>query len=99
MLDRSRLRAEGGNAGDGCRVTEFKMAGSDDAAKCQHMQRSPFLFLVRSAQLYVLDRGREDVHRVFFLCRGEEEVFLHPEYSTEVFTEFARTLALRTAGE
>jgi hypothetical protein len=26
-------------------------------------------------------------------------VFLHPEYSTEVFIEFVRTLALRTASE
>jgi hypothetical protein len=66
--DRSWLRAEGGNTGDGCRVTEFNMAGSNDTAECQHVQRGSFLFLVRSAQLYVLDRGREDVHRVFLLC-------------------------------
>ena len=44
------------------------MAGSDDTAECQHVQRGSFLFFVRSAQLYVLDRGREDVHRVFHLC-------------------------------
>ena len=67
MLDRSRLRAEGSNAGDGCRVTEFNMAGSDDTAECQHVQRGSFLFCARSSQLHVLDLGREDVHRVFLL--------------------------------
>ena len=56
MLDRSWLRAEGGNAGDGCRVTEFNMAGSNDTAECQHVQRGSFLSLARSAQLYVMDR-------------------------------------------
>ena len=66
--DRSWLRSEGGNTGDGCRVTEFNMAGSNDTAECQHVQRGSFLFLVRSVQLDVLDRGREDVHRVFLLC-------------------------------
>ena len=66
--DRSWLRAEGANTGDAGRVTEFNMAGSDRTAECQHLQRGSFLFLVRSAQLYVLDRGREDVHRVFLLC-------------------------------
>jgi hypothetical protein len=30
---------------------------------------------------------------------SDEDVFLHPEYSIEVFIESARTLALRTAGE
>ncbi len=49
MLDRSRLSAEGGHAGDGCRITEFNMAGSDHTADCQHVQRGSFLFLVRSA--------------------------------------------------
>ena len=68
MLDRSGLRAEGGNAGDGCRVTEFNMAGSDDTAECQHAQRVTFLFCACAAQLHVMDRGREDVHRGFFLC-------------------------------
>ena len=65
---RSWLRVEGGNTGDAGRITEFNMAGSHDTAKCQHVQRGSFLFLVRSAQFYVLDRGREDVHRVFLLC-------------------------------
>jgi hypothetical protein len=46
-----------------------------------------------------MDRGREDMHRVFLLCWDIYEVFLHPEYLTEVFIEPARTLALRTAGE
>jgi hypothetical protein len=49
MLDRSRLSAEGGHAGDGCRITEFNMAGSDHTTDCQHVQRGSFLFLVRSA--------------------------------------------------
>ena len=75
------------------------MTGSDRTAECQHVQRGSFLFLVYPAQLYVLDRGREEVHRVFLLCRGDEEIFLHPKYSTEVFIESVRTLALRTAGE
>jgi hypothetical protein len=44
------------------------MARSDRTAKCQHVQRGSFLFLVRAAQLYVLDRGRDDVHRVSLLC-------------------------------
>jgi len=65
MPDRSWLRAEGGNAGDGCRVTEFNMAGSDDAASGQQVQRGSFLFVVRSAQREVMHQGREDVHRVF----------------------------------
>jgi hypothetical protein len=30
---------------------------------------------------------------------GDEEIFLHPKYSTKVFIYSARTLALRTAGE
>lgn len=30
---------------------------------------------------------------------GDADVFLHPKYSTEVFIEFTRTLALRTSGE
>ncbi len=68
MLDRSRLCSEGGNAGDGCRVTEFNMAGSDDTAERQHVQRGSFLFCARSEQLDVLDLGREDVHRVYLLC-------------------------------
>jgi len=33
------------------------------------------------------------------LVFADEECFLHPEYSTEVLLESARTLALRTAGE
>ena len=49
------------------REAEFNMAGSDDAAGCQHVQRGSFLFVVRSAQLYIMDQGREDVHRVFLL--------------------------------
>ena len=28
------------------------MAGSDDTAECQHVQRGLFLFFVRTAQLY-----------------------------------------------
>jgi hypothetical protein len=75
------------------------MTGSDRTAECQHVQCGSFLFLVYPAQLHVLDRGREDVHRVFFLCRGDEEISLHPKYSTEIFIESVRTLALRTAGE
>ena len=43
------------------------MAGSHDPANGQHVQRVAFLFLVRSPQLYVLDGGRENLHRVFFL--------------------------------
>ena len=97
--DYSRLCSGAGIAGNGCQVVEFNVARSDDTAECQHVQRSSFLFLVRSSQLNVMDRGREDVHRVFILCWGDKEVFLHPEYSTEVFIESARTLALRTAGE
>jgi hypothetical protein len=81
------------------RVPEFNMAQSDDAACCQHVQRGSFLFVARCAQLYGMDQGRESVHCVFLMCRGDEKVFLHPEYSTEVFIESARTLALRTAGE
>lgn len=75
------------------------MAGPDDTAECQHAQRGSFLFLARSAQLYVMDRGREGVHRVFLLCRDDEEVCLHPEDSTEIFFKSARTLALTAAGE
>jgi len=99
MFDRSWLGAEGGNAGDRSRVTEFNMAWSDDTAERQHVQRDSFLFLARSAQLYVTDRRREDVHRVFLPCRGDEAVCLHPEYSTEIFIESARTLALTAAGK
>jgi hypothetical protein len=32
------------------RVTDFNMAGSDDAASGQQVQRGSFLFVVRSAQ-------------------------------------------------
>jgi hypothetical protein len=41
------------------------MAGSDYTADCQHLQRDSFLFLVRFAELYVLDEGREPVYGVF----------------------------------
>jgi hypothetical protein len=73
------------------------MAGSDDTAEGQHVQRGSFLFHAGSSQSHVLDRGREGWHRIFLLCRGES--FSPPEYLTEVFIEFARTLALRTARE
>ena len=63
------------------------------------MQRGLFLLLVRSAQFYVLDWRRESVHRVFPLCWSDTEVVLHPEYSTKIFIESAKTLALRTASE
>jgi len=43
------------------------MARSDRTAECQHAQRGSFLLLVRTAQFYVLNRGGEDVHRVFLL--------------------------------
>jgi hypothetical protein len=46
---------------------EFNMAGSDDTADGQHVQRDSYLFLVRSSQLYVLNWGRENVHCVFLL--------------------------------
>jgi hypothetical protein len=46
---------------------KFYMAGSDYAADCQHVQRDSFLFLVRFAELYVLDEGREHVQGGF-LC-------------------------------
>ena len=68
MLDRSWLRAEGGNTGDGGRVAKFNMTGSDDTAQCQHMQRGSLLSLVYAAYLYVLEWGKEDGHRVFLLC-------------------------------
>jgi hypothetical protein len=45
----SGLCTEGGNAGDGYRVTEFNMAGSDDTAHRQHMQHGSFLFHICSA--------------------------------------------------
>lgn len=66
LISERRLCAKGEHAGDGCRVTDFNMAGSHDPADCQHVQRVALLLLVRSPQLYVLDRRREDVHRVFF---------------------------------
>ena len=66
ILDRSWLRAEGGSAGAGWPVTEFTMAGSNDAASGQEVQRGSFLLIVRSAQREVMHQGREDVHRVFF---------------------------------
>jgi hypothetical protein len=47
------------------RETEFNMAGSDDAAECQHVQRGSFHLVGRSTQLYVVHQGREDVHRAF----------------------------------
>ena len=68
MLDRSWLRAAGSRSGEWFRVTEFNMAGPDDAAGCQHVQHGSFLsflFTVHSAQLYVVDQGGEDLHRVF----------------------------------
>jgi hypothetical protein len=46
---------------------EFNMAGSDDTAVCQHLQRGQFLFRAHSAQLqilYVLDQGKEGPHRL-----------------------------------
>ena len=85
MPARSRLRAEADHAGDGCRVTEFNMAGSDYTAGCQHVQGGSFLLFVHSAKLYILERGREGVHRVFLLCWGDAEVSSHPEYATQVF--------------
>ena len=71
MLDRSWLCAASGRSGEWFRVTEFNMAGSDDAAGCQHVQHGSFLsflFAVHSAQLYVVNQGREDVHHVFLRC-------------------------------
>lgn len=75
------------------------MAGSDDTAEGQHVQRGSLLPLVCSAQLDVSDRGREDVHHVILLCSDDQGVLLHPEYSAKVFIDCARTLTLRTAGE
>lgn len=49
MIDRGRLRPKCGKAGYGCRVAEFNMAGSDDAAQCQHVQGSSFLVEIGSA--------------------------------------------------
>jgi len=65
--DLSPLRAWGSDAGNRCHVTEFNMARSDRTAECQHLQGGSFLLLVRAAQLYILNRGREDVNRVFLL--------------------------------
>ena len=68
MSGRSRLLMGSGNTVDNRRrVMEFNMAGSDDTADGQHVQRDSFLFLVRSSQLYVLNWGRENVHCVFLL--------------------------------
>jgi hypothetical protein len=47
---------------------EFSMAGSDDAADDQHLQRGAFLLCGRSAQFHVMDQRREDVHRAFLLA-------------------------------
>ena len=49
------LSIGGSTAGHMFRVTEFNMAGSDDSAKCQHVQRDFFLVLARSAQLQILN--------------------------------------------
>jgi hypothetical protein len=68
MSGRSRFSTGSGHDVNNRRfVTEFNMAGSHDPANGQHVQRVAFLFLVRSPQLYVLDGGRENLHRVFFL--------------------------------
>ena len=68
MSGRSRLPTGGANTVDNRRrVMEFNMAGSDDTADGQHVQRDSFLFLVRSSQLYVLNRGRENVPSAFLL--------------------------------
>ena len=66
--DRSWLRPGGGHAGNGCRVMEFNMAGSDDTAQCQHVQCGSLLFRAQSAQIHVMDLGREEMHRVFLRC-------------------------------
>ena len=51
------------------------MAGSDDTAECQHVQRGSFLFFVRSAQLYVLI--------------GEERMFIVSSICVEVMRKFS----------
>ena len=54
------------------------MAGSDNAAGCQHVQHGSFLsfvFTLHATQLHVSDQGSEDVHCVFLLCREATEVF------------------------
>ena len=81
---------------------KFNMAGSDDAAVCQHEQGGELLFLARSPHpeiLEVLHQRRECLHRTFLPCRVDEKTFLHPEYLSDIFIESARALALRTAGK
>lgn len=36
---------------------------------------------------------------MFLLCRGDEKVWSHPEYSAKFVIEFVGTLALRATGE
>ena len=76
--DSSWLRAASGRSSERFCVTELNMAGSDNAAGCQHVQHGSFLsflFTLHSTQLHVLDQGSEDVHCVFLLCREATEVF------------------------
>lgn len=55
MLGRMCLCAESRNVGEGCRVTKLNMAGSDDSAECQHVQRGSFLLCALFAQLHGMD--------------------------------------------
>jgi len=57
------------------------MAGSDDTAECQHLQRGSFLFFVRSAQLYVLI--------------GEERMFIVSSICVEVMRKFSYIQSIR----
>ena len=75
QLDCESGRAEGSNSGDGCRITEFHMARSDDAAECQQLQGGSFLLHALFAHLHVMDQGREDVHRVFLLVMKMRDDF------------------------
>jgi hypothetical protein len=99
MLIRSALRAKGSNSGDGCRITEFNMARSDDAAECQQLQGSSFLLRALFAHLHVMNQGKEDVHCIFLLEMKMRDDFSHPEHLTEVLIEGARALALHATGE
>lgn len=75
------------------------MAGSDHTACCQYVQGVLLLILVRSTPQQVLKRRSKRGASCLPSLLRRYRSFSHPEYSTEIFIEPARTLALRTAGE
>ena len=74
------------------------MDGYDDTAVASLCNAVRFCFLC-APRNFIDWIGEERTRISSSFALADEEVFLHPEHSTEVLVESARTLALRTTGE